>query len=392
MFAGFIAQLRAAGVPASLTEYLTLLRALKAGCADYSVEDFYFLARSTLVKDERHIDRFDRVFAHFFRGLEGVGIEVVVDLPEEWLKKLAERLLSEEELAAIQALGGWEKLMESLRQRLVEQRERHQGGSKWIGTIGTSPFGAHGRNPEGVRIGQGGSRNRSATKVWERREFRDLDGEVELGTRGMKLALRRLRRFAREGRPSELDMTGTIRATAHNAGLLDLKLQAERRNRIKVLLLLDVGGSMDDHVEACEQLFSAARAEFKHLETFHFHNCPYDNLWRSSRRRHLTETPTWDVLHRYGADWMLIFVGDASMSPYEITQPGGSIEHWNEEAGQVWIGRLTAHFAHAVWINPRPEARWEHVQSLQIIRRLMEGRMYPLSLDGLDGAMRELRR
>jgi uncharacterized protein len=392
MFAGFIAQLRATGVPASLTEYLSLLRALKAGCADYSLEDFYFLARAALVKDERHIDRFDRVFAHFFRGLDGIQAELVVDLPEEWLKKLAERLLTEEELAAVQVLGGWDKLMQTLRQRLAEQKERHEGGSKWIGTIGTSPFGAHGHNPGGVRIGQTGTGNRSATKVWDRREFRDLDGEVELGTRGMKLALRRLRRFAREGRPSELDIASTIRATAHNAGLLDLKLQAERRNKIKVLLLLDVGGSMDDHVEACAQLFSAARAEFKHLETFHFHNCPYESLWRSSHRRHLTETPTWEVLHRYGADWMLVFVGDASMSPYEITQPGGSIEHWNEEAGQVWVERLTAHFEHAVWINPRPESRWEHVQSLQILRRLMEGRMYPLSLDGLDGAMRELRR
>ncbi len=392
MFAGFILQLRAAGVPASLTEYLTLLRGLKAGCADHSVEDFYFLARAALVKDERHIDRFDRVFAHFFRGLETVSGDLVQELPAEWLKKLAERMLTPEEMAAIEALGGFDKLMETLRQRLAEQKGRHEGGSKWIGTAGTSPFGAYGANPEGVRIGQAGSRNRSAVKIWDKREFQDLDGEVELGTRGMKLALRRLRRFAREGLPTELDMGGTIRATAHNAGLLDLKLQAERHNKVKVLLLLDIGGSMDDHVGACEQLFSAARAELKNLETFHFHNCPYERLWRSNRRRNLNETPTWDVLRRYGPDWMLVLVGDASMSPYEITQPGGSIEHWNEEAGQVWMQRLTGHFEHAVWINPRPEARWEHIHSLQIIRRLMEGRMYPLSLNGLEAAMRELAR
>jgi uncharacterized protein with von Willebrand factor type A (vWA) domain len=392
MFAGLIAELRAAGVPASLTEYLTLLRALKAGCADYSVDDFYFLARSALIKDERHIDRFDRVFAHFFRGLHTVGADIMVDLPEEWLKKLAERLLTQEEMAAIEALGGWDKLMETLRQRLAEQKGRHQGGSKWIGTAGTSPFGAYGYNPEGVRVGQNESRHRSAVKVWDRREFRDLDGEVELGTRAMKLALRRLRRFARQGQPSELDMAGTIRATAHNAGVLDLKLQAERRNKVKVLLLLDIGGSMDDHIEACEQLFSAARAEFRHIETFHFHNCPYERLSRSNRRRHLNETPTWDVLRGFGPDWMLIFVGDATMSPYEILQPGGSVEHWNDEAGQVWLQRLTAHFARTIWLNPRPESRWEHVQSLQIIRRLMERRMYPLTLDGLDAGMRELGR
>jgi uncharacterized protein with von Willebrand factor type A (vWA) domain len=392
MFAGFITELRAAGVPASLTEYLTLLRALKAGCAAYSVDDFYFLARSSLVKDERHIDRFDRVFAHFFRGLETVGGDLVRELPEEWLKKLAERLPTPEEMAAIEALGGWDKLMETLRERLAEQQGRHQGGSKWIGTAGTSPFGAYGYNPEGVRVGQGESRHRSAVKVWDKREFRDLDGNVELGTRAMKLALRRLRRFAREGEASELDMTGTIRATAHNAGLLDLKLQAQRRNKVKVLLLLDIGGSMDDHVEACEQLFSAARAEFRHLETFHFHNCPYERLWRSNRRRELNETPTFEVLRSFGPDWMLILVGDATMSPYEILQPGGSVEHWNEEAGQVWIQRLTGHFRKAVWLNPRHEARWDHTQSLQTMRRLMEGRMYPLTLDGLDRAMRELGR
>jgi len=392
MFAGFIAELRAAGVPASLTEYLTLLRALKAGCADTDVESFYFLARSTLVKDERHMDRFDRVFAHFFRGLETVGADIAAELPEEWLKKLAEKLLTPEEMAAIEALGGWDKLMETLRQRLAEQKARHQGGSKWIGTAGTSPFGAFGYNPEGVRIGQGGSRHRSAVKVWDKREFRDLDGEVELGTRGMKLALRRLRRFARQGRPEELDMPGTIRATAHNAGLLDLKLQAERRNTVKVLLLLDIGGSMDDHVENCEQLFAAAKAEFRHLETFHFHNCPYERLWRSGRRRHLCETPTFDVLRSYGSDWMLVFVGDATMSPYEILHAGGSVEHWNEESGQRWMERLTGHFTKAVWLNPRSEERWDYVQSLQMIRRLMGGRMYPLTLDGLDAAMRELGR
>jgi uncharacterized protein len=392
MFAGFIAQLRAAGIPASLTEYLVMLRSLKAGCAAYDVDDFYFLARAALVKDERLIDRFDRVFAHFFRGLESVSADLVTELPEEWLKKLAEKLLTPEEMAEIEALGGWDKLMETLRQRLAEQKGRHQGGSKWIGTAGTSPFGAYGYNPEGVRVGQSGSRNRSAVKVWDKREFRDLDGEVELGTRGMKLALRRLRRFAREGEFSELDMPGTIRATAHNAGLLDLKLRPERHNKVKVLLLLDIGGSMDDHVEACEKLFSAARAEFRNLETFHFHNCPYERLWRSNRQRVLNETPTWEILHRYGRDWKLIFVGDATMSPYEILQAGGSIEHWNEEAGQVWMQRLTGHFAKAVWLNPRVEARWQYAQSLQILRRLMHDRMYPLTLDGLDMAMKELAR
>jgi len=392
MLAHFILALRAAGIPASITEYLTLLRGMKQGVAEYSVDDFYHLSRATLVKDERHLDRFDRVFGEVFKGLEPPEGDPVRQIPEEWLRKLAEKLLTEEERKAIEALGGFDALMETLRQRLREQKGRHQGGSKWIGTAGTSPFGAYGYNPEGVRIGQEESRNRRAVKVWDKREFRDLDGDIEIGTRNMKLALRRLRRFARQGAATELDLPDTIRATANNAGSLDLKLVPERRNAVKVLLLLDIGGSMDDHVRLCSELFSAVRSEFKHLEHYYFHNCPYERLWKDNRRRRDTEVPTWQVLRTYGPDWKLILVGDASMSPYEIREPGGSVEHWNEEPGTVWMRRLTEHFRRSAWLNPVQEGMWDFTMSIRMMQTLMEERMFPLTVDGIEAMTRELSR
>ncbi len=392
MFATFIIALRQAGLPASVTEYLALLRAMKAGVADYSVDDFYHLSRAALVKDERHLDRFDRVFGEVFKGLEPPEGDRAQEIPEEWLRKLAEKLLTEEEKAALEAAGGFEALMELLKQRLAEQKGRHQGGSKWIGTAGTSPFGAHGYNPEGVRIGQDESRHRRAVKVWDKREFRDLDGDVEIGTRNMKVALRRLRRFARDGAATELDLPGTIRSTANNAGSLDLKMVPERHNRVKVLLLLDIGGSMDDHVRECAELFSAARAEFKHMEHFYFHNCPYERLWRDNRRRQNSTVPTWDVLRTYGPDYKLILVGDAAMSPYEIAQPGGSVEHWNEEPGSAWMGRLLGHFRRSAWLNPMPEEAWGRYHSVGMVRQLMERRMFPLTLAGVEAMTRELAR
>ncbi|ODU57950.1 MAG: VWA domain-containing protein [Acetobacteraceae bacterium SCN 69-10] len=392
MFAHFILALRAGGVPASITEYLALLGAMKAGVADYSVEDFYFLARAALVKDERHLDRFDRIFGESFKGLERPEGVAPQELPEEWLRKLAEKLLTPEEMAQIEALGGLEKLMDTLRQRLAEQQGRHQGGSKWIGTAGTSPFGAQGYNPEGVRIGQEEGRHGRAVKVWDRREFRDLDDSVELGTRNIKLALRRLRRFARQGAPTELDIPDTIASTARNAGHLDLKMVPERHNTIKVLLFLDIGGSMDEHVRVCEELFSAARGEFKHLKYFYFHNCPYEYLWKTNRRRRDNLVPTLEVLRTYGPDYKAIFVGDASMSPYEVSHAGGSVEHWNEEPGSAWIGRLTGHFRRSAWLNPRPPRAWAHAMSVGMIRELMEDRMFPLTLGGIDEMTRELSR
>jgi uncharacterized protein len=391
MFAGFFLELRQAKVPVSLREYLTLLEAMKLNLAAYSVDDFYYLARAALVKDERNIDKFDRVFGHYFKGLETVA-EPGAEIPEEWLRKLAEKLLTEEEKKQIEAMGGLEKLLDMLRQRLAEQKERHQGGSKWIGTAGTSPFGAHGYNPEGVRIGQDKNRNNRAVKVWDKREFKNLDDRIEIGTRNIKVALRRLRQFAREGAADELDLDDTIRSTARNAGWLDIKMVPERHNAVKVLLLLDIGGSMDGHVRTCEELFSAARAEFKHLEYFYFHNCPYEALWRDAWRRHVERTPTMQVLHTYDASYKLIFVGDASMSPYEIVQPGGSVEHWNEEAGEVWMRRLLTTYPKAVWLNPVAERYWEGAPSIQMVHQLMEGRMFPLTLDGLDRAMRRLTR
>ena len=392
MFAGFVEHLRVAGLPVSITEYLTLLGAMKANVAGYSVEDFYFLSRAALVKDERHLDRFDRVFAHVFKGLETIDPDPATAIPEEWLRRMMEKTLSPEEMAAIEALGGFEKLMETLRKRLEEQKERHQGGDKWIGTGGTSPFGAYGYNPEGIRIGQAESRHRRAVKVWDKRDFRDLDADAELGTRNMKVALRRLRRFARQGAATELDLPGTIAATATNAGSLDLRMVPERHNAVKILLLLDIGGSMDDHIRTSEELFAAVRSEFKHLEHFYFHNCVYEKVWRENRRRDTTSLSTHDLLRTYGRDYKLVFVGDATMSPYEIVQPGGSVEHWNEEAGNVWMQRLCAHFRSAAWLNPAPEEHWRYTQSIALVRQLMADRMFPLTLAGLDGMTRELSR
>ena len=392
MFISFFLELRAAKVPASLREFLTLMEAMRQGVARFDIDEFYFLARTALVKDERHLDRFDRVFGHCFKGLE-TPTDPMTELAEEWLRKLAERHLTEEEKKLVEALGGWDKLMETLRQRLAEQKGRHQGGSKWIGTAGTSPFGAFGYNPEGVRIGrkegeEGG--NRTAVKVWDKREFKNLDDTVELGTRNIKLALRRLRQFAREGAELELDLPGTIRSTAHNAGWLDLKMVPERHNAVKLLLFLDVGGSMDDHIRICEELFSAARGEFKHLVHFYFHNCLYDTVWKDSRRRHVEQTPVMEVLRTYDPGHKVVLVGDASMSPYEIEKEGGSVERWNDEPGRVWMRRLLDAYPKAVWLNPVPEKYWDGTISIGMIRALMEGRMFPLTLDGIDRAMREL--
>jgi uncharacterized protein with von Willebrand factor type A (vWA) domain len=392
MFASFIEQLRVAKLPVSMTEYLTLMGAMRHGVADYSVDDFYFLARATLVKDERHIDRFDRVFASVFQGVERADGDLTTEIPEDWLRKISEKLLTPEEMAAMEALGGFGKLMETLRKRLEEQEERHQGGNKWIGTGGTSPFGAHGYNPEGIRIGQHESRHRRAVKIWDKREFRDLDSDSELGSRGMKIALRRLRRFARQGAATELDLRGTIHATASNAGSLDLKMVPERHNAIKILLLLDIGGSMDDHVHMSQDLFSAVSAEFKHLDFFYFHNIPYERVWRENRRRDDTAVSTFELLRRYPRDTKLIIVGDAAMSPYEIVQPGGSVEHWNEEAGAVWLQRLLDHFASSAWLNPSAQEHWRYTQSVQLLRQLMQDRMYPLTLSGLDDLAKALSR
>ncbi len=393
MFIGFFMALRDAKVPVTLKEHLTLMEGLKAGVCDWSVESFYYLSRATLVKDETHLDKFDRVFGEVFKGIESLDPEALVAaIPEEWLKKLGERFLTEEEKRQVEALGGWDKLMETLRERLAEQKGRHQGGKKWIGTAGTSPFGAYGYNPEGIRIGQDKNRNNRAVKVWDKREFRNLDDTVELGTRNIKMALRKLRRFAREGAASELDLPDTIRSTAHNAGWLDVKMVPERHNAVKVLLFLDIGGSMDEHVKVCQELFSAVKTEFKHLEYFYFHNCPYEAMWKDNSRRWSDKTPTHQVLRTYGPDYKAVFVGDASMSPYEIVQPGGSVEHFNEESGQVWLTRLTEHFRRSIWINPVEEGRWSWTQSISLIERLMGRRMFPLTLDGLDRGIRALSR
>ena len=394
MFLKLFFALRAAGVPVSLREHLALLEAMRADLVPYDVEGFYHLARAALVKDERHFDRFDRVFAEVFRGLESVAGqpgEPGADLPEDWLRALAEKHLSEEEKAHVESLGGWEALMETLRRRLAEQTSRHEGGNKWIGTAGTSPFGAHGYNPEGVRIGQDRSRHRRAVKVWDRREFRDLADDAELGTRTMKIALRRLRRWAREGAQEELDLDGTIRASAR-AGYLDVITRPERHNAVKVLMLFDVGGSMDDHVRVVERLFSAARAEFKHLEYYYFHNCLYEAVWRENRRRRDAVTPTLDMINRYPSDYKLILVGDAAMSPYEIAVPGGAVEHWNAEAGEVWLRRLLTRFPDAAWLNPVPERAWDYTPSTGMIREIMDGRMYPMTLAGIEEATRALGR
>lgn len=395
MFANLFFALRAAQVPVSLKEYLTLLQATKAGLAAVSVDEFYYLSRACLVKDERHLDRFDVVFGKVFKGDEGIGgadPSMDAQIPDDWLRRLAELVLTEEEKRQIEAMGGLEALMEALRQRLAEQTDRHQGGDRMIGTAGRSPFGAYGYNPEGVRIGQAESRHRRAIKVWHRREFRNLDDTVELGTRNIKVALRRLRRFARQGAAEILDLDDTVRSTARSGGMLDLKLVPERHNAAKVLLFLDVGGSMDPHVRVMEELFSAARSEFKHLEWAYFHNCPYESVWQDNRRRQSEQIATWDIIHTYPRDYRLVFVGDAVMSPYELSHPGGSVEHWNAEAGRVWVQRLLEAFPKAVWLTPTPLAHWGYHASLQMIREQMEGRLFPLTLDGLDAAMRELSR
>jgi uncharacterized protein len=392
MFLPLFIGLREAKIPVTLREYLTLLEGVEKGLPHEDVTEFYYLARAALVKDETKLDAFDRVFGEVFKGLErsATDAQASVPLPEEWLRKLAEKHLTEDERKAIEALG-WDKLWETLKQRLAEQKGRHQGGNKWIGTAGTSPFGAYGYNPEGIRIGQDGNRNFSAVKVWDKREFKDLKGDEALNTRTMKLALRRLRRFARTGAAEELDLDGTIKGTAHQ-GYLDIRMRPERRNAVKVLLFLDIGGSMDWHIGEVERLFSAAKSEFKHLEHFYFHNCPYERVWTENRRRQESSQSTLDLLRTYGPDYRLIFVGDASMSPYEVSHPGGSVEHWNEEAGEVWMQRLSGHFRRAAWLNPVPEAHWGHTHSIQMLRQLMEGRMFPLTLEGLENAMRVLGR
>mgnify|MGYP001501301601 FL=1 len=393
MFTDFFLTLRDAKVPVSLREYLTLLEAVEKGVAEYKVDDFYYLARSCLVKDERNLDKFDQVFGKCFEGLEFTAEEdLVAEIPEEWLRSLAERVMTPEEMAEIEAMGGFEKLMEELRKRLEEQEKRHEGGSKWIGTGGTSPFGAMGYNPEGVRIGQDKGRHGRAVKVWDKRQFKNLDDQVEIGTRNIKVALRRLRRFARDGAATELDLPDTIHSTAKNAGLLDVKMVPERHNAVKVLILFDIGGSMDYHIKTCEELFSAVRSEFKHLEYYYFHNCLYERVWKNNDRRHVDSIMTWDVLHTYPADYKLIFVGDATMSPYEISYPGGSVEHWNEEPGAVWLNRILDIYSRSIWLNPVPEDYWHVTPTIREIKRLMGDRMYPLTLDGLDHGMRELTR
>jgi uncharacterized protein with von Willebrand factor type A (vWA) domain len=389
MLTDFFLKLKSHKLPVSIKEWLTLLEAMQKNVISPSIDEFYYLSRIALVKDEANFDKFDRAFGEYFQGVESVaGLEL--DFPLEWLLKQAELNLTEEEKAMIEAMGGWDKLMETLKKRLEEQKARHQGGNKWIGTAGTSPFGAYGYNPEGIRIGQDKSRNRSAVKVWDQREYRNLDDSLELGTRNIKVALRRLRKFAREGAPEELDLDTTIDKTARNAGYLDLMMRPERHNAVKVLMFVDIGGTMDDHIKLCEELFSAAKTEFKHLEYFYFHNCLYDYVWKDNRRRHSERTRTFDILHKYGHDYKLVFVGDATMSPYEILQPGGSIEYSNDEAGSVWMKRMLEIYPRAVWLNPEPEEIWNYRQSIGILKEIMGGRMYPTTLSGLERAMRAL--
>ena len=391
VFQRFFTELRAARVPVSLKEYLVLVEALEKEAIDIDVNEFYYLSRAALVKDEKHLDRFDRVFGHVFKGLENTAEAANAEIPADWLQLLTEKFLTDEEKAQIQALGGWDKLMETLQKRLEEQKGRHEGGNKWIGTGGTSPYGNGGYNPEGVRIGGEGGQ-RSAVKVWEKREYKNLDDSVELGVRNIKIALRRLRKFARDGVPDELDLDGTIKESARQ-GYLDIVLRPERRNKVKVLLFLDIGGSMDSHIKLCEELFSAARTEFKHMDFFYFHNCLYETVWKDNRRRHDEKFSTWDVLHKFPHDYRIVFVGDATMSPYEITVPGGSVEHWNEEPGAAWLDRVAQVYERIVWLNPTPQQHWDRTPSIQLIRELIgPQRMFPLTIAGLDGAMRELSR
>tara|TARA_R110001583_G_scaffold43548_10_gene138577 strand:+ start:14602 stop:15774 length:1173 start_codon:yes stop_codon:yes gene_type:complete len=385
----FFCKVRDYKVPCTLRELLDLLRALEQGVVFANIDDFYSLSRTILVKDEAHFDKFDRAFADYFKGVASLELDLS-EIPEDWLKKHFEKQLSDEEKVKIKALGGLDKLMETLAERLKEQEKRHQGGNKWIGTGGTSPFGAYGYNPEGVRIGQDSSRHRKATKVWDKRQFKNLDANVEIGTRNMKVALRKLRQFARTGSSEELALDDTIAATARNAGYLDLKMKPERHNAIKVLMFFDIGGSMDDHIKVCEQLFSAIHGEFKHLEFFYFHNCIYESVWRDNNRRNNEKIDLLQVLHTYGRDYKVIFVGDATMGPYEITYPGGSVEHWNEEAGNVWMKRLTDHFDKVVWLNPQAEPQWPYYASIQIMQQLVERKMYPLTLAGLGQGIKAL--
>ena len=391
MFTEFFLKLREANVPATLREYLTLLEALDEDVTDTGIEEFYYLSRTALVKDERNFDKFDRGFSEYFKGVEARGEALFSEIPEEWLRREIEKVLSTEERAQLDKMG-WEKLMETLRERLAEQQERHQGGSKWIGTGGTSPFGAYGDHPEGVRIGQHEGRRGSAVKVWDKREYKNFDDSVVIGTRNIKVALRRLRQFVRDGADTEFDLDDTIHATADNGGWLDIRMRPERHNKIKVLLLMDVGGSMNVHVKTCEELFSAARSEFKDLEYFYFHNCVYEGLWKDNNRRHTERMATWDVIHTYPADYKLIFVGDASMSPYEIAYPGGSVEHWNEEPGGVWMSRLLNVYSSAIWLNPEPESNWAYAQSNRMIQELLGEQMYSLTLAGLEAGMKYLAR
>ena len=389
MLIPFFQHLRAAKLPVSIKEFLTLLEALKAKVIEPSLDNFYFLARASLVKDERLFDKFDKAFGAYFHGIQTLPA-IEVELPLEWLKRQFQREFTAEEKAAIEAMGGIDKLLERLKQLLDEQKDRHQGGNKWIGTNGTSPFGNGGFNPEGIRIGGPSAGNRTAVKVWEQRMYRDYDDQVELGTRNIKIALRRLRKFAREGAEEELDLDDTIASTARNAGYLDIKMVPERHNTIKVLMLLDVGGTMDDHIKQTEELFSAARSEFKNLEFYYFHNCVYDFVWKNNRRRHSERLMTWDLIRKFNPDWRLIFVGDATMSPYEILQPGGSVEYNNDEPGAVWLQRLAERFPKFTWLNPEPEGVWEYRQSISVIRQILSQRMYPVTMSGLERAMREL--
>ncbi len=389
MLIDFFYHLKEAKLPVTIREFLDLLEAMKQRVIFARVDDFYFLSRTCLVKDEKLFDQFDRAFSSYFKGVKWSDQDQTTEIPEEWLRKQMERYLSDEEKAKLDAMG-WDKLMETLKERLEEQKERHQGGSKWIGTGGTSPFGAHGYNPEGIRIGQKESRHRRAVKVWDKREFKNLDDSVELGTRNIKVALKRLRRFARSGAEEELDLEDTIRSTAHHGGMLDIKMVPERHNKAKVLLFLDVGGSMDDHIQVCEELFSAAKSEFKHLEYFYFHNCVYESVWKDSRSRHKNKLSTWDVIHTYGSDYQLIFVGDATMSPYEITYPGGSVEHWNEEPGQVWMQRLLETYPHTIWLNPNPQGQWAYTHSTKLLQEIIGDRMFPMTLEGLEQGMKLL--
>ena len=392
MFQRFFNELREARLPVSLKEYLLLLEALDHEVIEREIDSFYYLSRAALVKDERNLDKFDRVFGHVFKGMEKLDGHLTATIPEDWLRAVTEKYLTEEEKAEIEKLGGWEKLMETLQERLKEQKERHEGGNKWIGTGGTSPFGAQGYNPEGIRIGQKEGRHGRAVKVWDKREYKNLDDQVELGTRNIKVALRRLRKWARDGAPSELDLDGTIRSTARQ-GYLDVIMRPERRNTVKVLTFFDIGGSIDAHIKVCEELFSAARTEFKHLEYFYFHNCLYEQVWKDNRRRNTEKLDTWDVLHKYPADYKVVIVGDATMSPYEVTYAGGSVEHWNEEPGAIWLKRLADVYPHLIWINPTPERHWDHTPSVSLIRDIIgRDRMFPMTLQGLDSAMRALSR